>query len=161
MQSKKINNVNNIKKHCHRVMICTMLMIAVTVSLIGCGIAPSTDKSDANSIDSSSSLAENSIESEEITEAEQIENGDADMIARISELVGCGERTAETIYNTVARRIESETTQIEKEEDSIYIKLIFETENGEIYVVLVGDGNLVEEIYKGSIDGECIYRAIL
>ena len=84
-----------------------------------------------------------------------------EMVNRISELLGCGQRTSQSIYNIIKKSVGCDLVSIEREEDSVYKKIVVKTVNDNCYIVLIGRGYVVQEIYKDSCEGECIYRIIV
>lgn len=91
----------------------------------------------------------------EVETVERYEQSEAEMIR---ELLGCGLRTAQSIEKECHDAGIGEIVAAEKKED-IYTILELTTEDEKYYVYLT-DGFFIEQIRKGSEDGEKIYTAM-
>lgn len=75
-------------------------------------------------------------------------------------LLGCSERTAESVHKNIARIIGKAISSVTADTDDIGTKLTVTDENGDIFIVFMGKGYLISEIYRGSEEGERIYFAM-
>lgn len=80
--------------------------------------------------------------------------------AELGNLLGCDERTAQSVRKNISRAIKNEISTVTAKTDSIGIKLTVTDENGDVYVVFIDRGYFVSEIFKGSENGERIYFAM-
>lgn len=82
------------------------------------------------------------------------------VISRISETLGCSSKTAESLARTLTSRISEEISAVEKIQLGPVRYLKLTTISGQDYWAAVERGYFISEIYKDSLNGERIYRAI-
>lgn len=83
-----------------------------------------------------------------------------ELVLKISEFLGCGSKTSESIFKTLDCYIEGTIIDIEKKESNVRKRLKVKDDMGQEYLVVVGRGYFVETIYRNDENGEKIYRAI-
>lgn len=97
-----------------------------------------------------------------VTELSTMNNytSNSNITAELCNLLGCDERTAETVQKNISRAIKSGISTVTAESDNAGSKLTVTDENGNVYVVFMSRGYFVSEIFKSSENGERIYFAI-
>jgi len=78
----------------------------------------------------------------------------------IKDILGCNERTAQSLEQLFTQAGIQDIKTIEKEDDDIYRILKITTSESVNYYAYLSKGFFLEEIRKGSREGERIYFAI-
>lgn len=94
-----------------------------------------------------------------IREGENTDMKNQNITETVKELLGCDERTAESIIKQCQLAGIEDISDIEKE-DTVYTTLKLSTKESVDYYVFFGNGFFIEQIRKESIDGEQIYMAM-
>ena len=81
-------------------------------------------------------------------------------IRSIADLLDCSPRTAESLYDSLRGIIGEEFSKFEKIQDGPCRYLRAETGSGNTYFAAIARGYFISSVYRGSADGERIYRAI-
>lgn len=103
--------------------------------------------------DSNRGTNDTMIESED---GEKMEN----LIKTISEILGCSEQTAQSVYEMIEKHVDGNIVKVSKESENVRVRLKIIDDSENVYIAVIGRGYVVDAIYRGSEDGERIYRMI-
>ena len=83
---------------------------------------------------------------------------DEELAETLSELLGCNQRTSQSILNTLNRYSDDPIINITKDESSKRTRLFLSGREGNRYLAVMGRGYVVEALYRNDENGEQIYR---
>ena len=111
---------------------------------------------------SASQVVEPKVENQESNvDVQANTTGEEEMVSRLSELLGCKERTAESIYQTIDQNIKGTMTEITYEDQNGVSCLYVKTDAKKQYFVVVSDTFVVDEIYENNDKGKRIYISMM
>ncbi len=120
------------------------IIVLVMLLCIGC----QNDEKEENISDLNAEKVEESQEESE------------NMISKVSAILGCDEETAKGVLEIIEENIDGNVKDIIEGESKVKKRLLVTNSEDTQYVVLVGRGYFVSEIYRDSEKGERIYFAI-
>lgn len=129
-----------------RLVIANILLLC-SVYLTACGYLT------AERIEIETTIVEEQDDKEKAGMAEK-------MSEKFAEQLGCGERTAASVYEIILDAGVPDICEISKIEDGAYTILKATDFANRDYYVFIGIGYFVEEIRTESVDGPIIYSAI-
>ncbi len=83
---------------------------------------------------------------------------DEELAETLSELLGCNQRTSQSILNTLNRYSDDPIINITKDESSKRTRLFLSGREANRYLAVMGRGYVVEALYRNYENGEQIYR---
>lgn len=95
-----------------------------------------------------------------VTEINIMNNSNNNIVNELSSLLGCSERTATSVLKDIERSTETEISSVTAENDGIGTKLTVTDKNGDVFIVFMGKGYFVQEIFRDNENGERIYFAM-
>ncbi len=131
-----------------RVVCISLLMILL------CGCSTGSDER----IQEDPPVMEKETEDEDMNSAESTDKQEPVQI--LAGILGCSERTAQSVLKVMKKAASGDIVKFEELETDPYRTIRFEDEEGTVYFAEIGSGYFTEKIYKNSLDGEVVYKAM-
>jgi uncharacterized membrane protein YkoI len=90
-------------------------------------------------------------------QTEMSESNNNDIKQKVKQVLNCKDITAENISRKIIQKIPGEITDLSLKSTEITKDIEVVCANGKKYLVVVGRGNTITEIYEGDYGGKRIY----
>ncbi len=133
-------------------------ILLLLAAISGC-VGPQTPQQPAWS--SETAQTSDSAQKPDALEAEEesvVENQDA--VNRLVDVLGCSERTAQSLCAKLERAISGRIIEIEDIPNEFYRVLKVTSDSGNVFFAEVMTGYFLSNVYADSLDGEVVYEAI-